>query len=370
MDEMLYIMLLIAIVCAPAFYVILGRPRFVPLADKDLAKARVSILIPARNEEANIARLLKSIVAQKMQPYEIIVIDDESSDGTARVAGEYAARVIDPAKKPEDWNGKSWACYQGAQVAAGDWLLFLDADTQLMPGAMEKITALTIQKDRTYSICPYHTIQRPYEQLSAFFNFVMVAGVNAFGLYSNSAKDIGLFGQVLLISKPHYKAVRGHESVKGEVLENLQLAHYLRKIGVKCECYLGKGTVIMRMFPGGFRDLWASWKKAFFTQGAGNTAPRALLLISIWITGAMSALVGILLAAAPLASDAFRISALGVYLIYVLLCLRGFKLVGSFSSLNAIIFPVSLLFYQTLFLTSIVEKRLGIKTQWKGRDVD
>ena len=326
---MLYITLLLAIVCVPAFWTILGRPRFVPQSDSGVDEARVSILIPARNEEANIAILLESIAAQKMTPNEVIVIDDGSTDGTARVAGQYDARVIESSEKSADWNGKPWACQQGAEAADGDWLLFLDADTQLLPGALEKITALTIQKDRVYSINPYHAIQRPYEQLSAFFNVIMVAGVNAFGLHFNSNKDEGLFGQVLLISKHHYEEVGGHEAVKGEVLENFQLAHHLRKIGIKCECYLGKGTVVMRMFPGGFGELWASWKKGF-TLGARDTAPRLIVIISIWITGAMFALAGLLQAATPFVSDAFRLSALGVYLIYVLLCLRGFKLVGNF----------------------------------------
>jgi len=365
---MLYIILLLAIFSAPAFHYILGRPRLVPDPESEPGEVRISILIPARNEEKNIALLLDSISTQGLSPHEVVVVDDGSTDRTAEVAQEHGARVVELKEKPADWNGKPWACQQGSEVADGDWFLFLDADTRLLPGAMEKITGLTSQKNKVFSLSPYHLIQRPYEQLSAFFNVIMVAGVNAFGLRSDPANDVGLFGQVLLISKQHYQEVGGHEKVRSEILENFRLAHHLRKIGVRCECYLGKGTVVMRMFPGGFGELWASWKKGF-ALGARDTAPRALLLISIWISGAMVALVGIVIASTALASDTFRLSATAVYVLYMLLCLRAFKLVGNFSVLNAVFFPVSLLFYQTLFFTALVERKLGIKNQWKGRDV-
>ena len=277
---MLYIILVLAIFSAPAFHYILGRPRFVPDPENEPGEVRVSIVIPARNEEANIALLLESISTQNTPPHEVIVVDDGSTDRTAEVANEHGARVVKPKEKPADWNGKPWACQQGSEVADGDWFLFLDADTRLLPGAMKKITGLTSQKDTVFSLCPYHLIQRPYEQLSAFFNVIMVAGVNAFGLRSDPAKDVGLFGQVLLISKQHYQEVGGHEKVQSEVLENFCLAPHLRKIGLSCQCYLGKGTVVMRMFPGGFGELWASWKKGVIL-GARDTAPRALLMISI-----------------------------------------------------------------------------------------
>lgn len=367
---MLYICLLIAVFCAPAIYCILGRPRLVPDPVSDAAaEVSISIIIPARNEETNIALLLDSISMQSLAPAEVIVVNDGSTDLTAKVANERGARVVEAKKKPDDWNGKPWACHQGAGVSKSDWFLFLDADTRLLPGAMEKLTGLTSQKNRVFSLCPYHMIQRPYEQLSAFFNVIMVAGVNAFGLRSDPSKDAGLFGQVLLISKQHYRDVGGHGVVRNEILENFRMAHHLKEMGLGCECYLGKGTVVMRMFPSGFADLWASWKKGF-TMGARDTAPRALLLISIWISGAMFTIVGMGLALTPLVSDQFRLSLIAVYFLYLLLCLWAFKLVGSYSFLNAVLFPVSLIFYQALFFTALVERKLGIKSQWKGRDVD
>ena len=197
----------------------------------------------------------------------------------------------------------------------------------------------------------------------------MVAGVNAFGLKPDPSGNVGLFGQFLLISRRHYDAVSGHEAVRAEVLENFHLAGHLAERGIGRSCLLGRGSVGMRMFPGGIGELCASWKKGF-TTGAKNAAPRALLLVSVWITGAMLALVGGVLAATPFASDCFRLVAIVVYALYVIQCHRAFRVAGNFSLLNALFFPCSLLFYQAIFFTSLIERRLGIKTRWKGRHVD
>lgn len=366
---MLFVVPILAVLCAPALWRILGRPRFLTEGSGSGRAATISIIIPARDEEENIGPLLASIVGQGAAPCEVIVVDDGSTDRTAEVARGKDARVLDAAALPEGWKGKPWACQQGAGEAKGEWFLFLDADTRLEPGAMEKIIGLTSDADRVYSVCPHHRIRRPYEELSAFFNLVMLAGVNAFGPKPDPSGKVGLFGQFMLISRKHYEAVGGHGPVRGEVLENFHLARHLAKRGIGRSCFLGRGSVQMRMFPGGFRELCASWKKGF-TSGAENAAPRALVLISLWITGAMLAIGGGILACTPLASGCFRVVAVLVYALYALQCHRAFRLAGNFSILNALLFPCSLLFYQTLFFTSLIERKLGVKTRWKGRHVD
>lgn len=234
---------------------------------------------------------------------------------------------------------------------------------------MERIHGLTRHSDRVHSICPHHTVLRPSEQLSAFFNVVMIAGINAFGIQRDAPGQAALFGQCLLISQDHYRQVGGHEPVRAEILENFHLARHLAGHDVPRNCLLGRGCLTMRMFPGGLPELWSSWKKGF-TSGAGHAAPRALFFTSVWITGAMLAIVGLLLAFAPIATPLCRGTAIAIYLLYVLQCLRAFRLAGTFSPLTALFFPVGLLFYQVLFFTALIERKLGIKTRWKGRHVD
>ncbi len=368
----------IALLCSPALWLILGRPRY--LSDLDhlgeppqdaTQRYSISIIIPARDEAENIADLLDSIQAQSLAPHEVIVVDDHSTDDTASISSAHSAHVLPAAALPADWKGKPWACQQGADYASGDWYLFLDADTRLQPDALASLAAAidATHSNHVISVSPYHTIIKPYEELSAFFNFLMVAGINAFGIGKGSQNNSALFGQCLLISKDHYQQVGGHQIVKSHILENFHLAENLKALGIKLTCYLGKGTITMRMFPEGFSELWRSWKKAFST-GAAKSAPRALTLSSIWITGSMFAAISSI--TALLTIDHTHSLALFIaltYTVYAAQCYFSFRKIGSFSPLNALLFPISLIFYQLLFFTSIISKKSGQSTQWKGRSV-
>lgn len=357
---------LLAVVLCTALWFAMGRPRFLthgPALAKDV---KLSVIIPARNEEHNLPKLLESFSASTQQPHEIIVIDDGSTDATAEVARSYQAKVIQPAPLPADWKGKPWACQEGARQATGDWLLFLDADVWLEPNALERLASLTSDSRHVSSLCPFHQIGSWVEELSAFFNLIMVAGSNAFGIPSSTREDSALFGQCLLLSKSTYEQIDGHQRVKDKVLENFHLAQHLKEEGFIPRCFLGKGVLSMRMFSEGLPTLWKSWKKGF-TSGATQTSPRILLLISLWLTAGMIILVG--LGSLPFGDTSFQVAIAAAYLLFAIQCGWAFRQVGSFSLLNALLFPLSLLFYQVLFFTALIEKKRGIETDWKGRDV-
>jgi len=363
---MLFVIPIVALLCAVSFRLILGRARFVPEEGGKAEAGRISIIIPARNEEAKLGGLLSSIEGQAAVPLEVIVVDDGSEDRTAALARGNGAKVVESAPLPEGWKGKPWACQQGAAAAGGDWLLFLDADTRLEAGGMARLAALTAEAGRVYSVCPYHHVRGAVEELSAFLNVLMVTGVSAFGW--RSGRGEALFGQCMLISREHYEAVGGHGAVRGEVLENFHLAAHWEELGIGRRCFLGRGVVRMRMFGGGLGELWRSWKKGF-ARGAKGVAPRALVCSSVWITGAMFALVGVLVACLPMVTAEYRVAAGLAYAVYVVQCWWAFRLVGTFSVCNAVLFPVSLLFYQVLFFTSVLAGKRGKTTEWKGRDV-
>jgi 4,4'-diaponeurosporenoate glycosyltransferase len=104
-------------------------------------KKTVSIIIPARNEEKNLPVLINSIKKQNFNLKEIILVDDSSSDSTPEIGRNFKIRVLTLNSLPPGWVGKSWACYNGAKIATGDYLIFLDADTALLPGAINNITS-------------------------------------------------------------------------------------------------------------------------------------------------------------------------------------------------------------------------------------
>ncbi|MFT5465397.1 MAG: phytoene desaturase [Verrucomicrobiales bacterium] len=264
--------------------------------------------------------------------------------------------VISGSELPEGWKGKPWACAQGAAAATGDWLLFFDADTYLDSGGLLRIVNLTNDNSVVHSICPYHEVRRPYEQLSAFFNVIMAGGTTA----------TGLFGQTLLVSRSHYDAVGGHEPVKDKVLENLHLAQHFNEAGIACQSYRGHGVISMRMFPDGFKTLANGWSKGF-VSGAASTPRNALILISAWLSGLITIIIA--LNFLPLASLAPQVGILAFFLSFIVQCGVLFRTVGGFSLWTALLFPIPLCFYLGLFFSAVLRGRRGGSIQWKGRDV-
>ncbi|MEC5127908.1 glycosyltransferase family 2 protein [Verrucomicrobiales bacterium BCK34] len=347
---------------------VFARLRAVPVIEAGAPKptVKISIIIPARNEEENLSRLLPSLQCQDFAPFEVIVVNDQSEDGTAAVAEANGAKVIPGGPLPEGWLGKPWACRQGVSAASGDWFLFLDADTVLEPQGLLNIGYLSKDDQSVHSICPHHRVKAPYEQLSAYFNAIMIAGMNAFTVKGSEAAEIGLFGQAMFLSRKNYFEVGGHDAVKSEVLENFHLSRKVAEAGLNCRCYLGKGTVSMRMFPGGFPDLVAGWSKGF-VSGAANTPKSALIGISCWLSGHIMAVIA--LTFLPQAGSAVTIAVGMLYLLSALQALVIFKRCGNYSFLTALLFPVPLFFYQAVFFRALGMKKRGTKVTWKGRDV-
>ena len=327
---------------------------------------KISVIIPARDEESNLDRLLPSIFQQSFPVHEVLVINDQSSDGTASMAEKHGATVINGLPLPEGWKGKSWACTQGSKSATGDWFLFLDADTWLEPDGLERIAHLANSPNVVHSICPFHKIEEPFEEFSAFPNATMALGTNAFSLKGDKANGIALFGQSLFVSKANYLAVGGHESVKHHILENLQLSSSFREAGVEPRCYLGRGTIGMRMFQTNLSDLKASWAKGI-VSGADSTPKGALIGISIWISGQIMSTIA--LAFIPLAPMQVLWGIAALYLAFALQTLFLFRKIGSFSIFNALFYPIGQAFYQFLFFQSLSRKKRGETIHWKGRDV-
>lgn len=279
---------------------------------------RVSVIVPARNEEHRIGRLLRSLADQTQRPQEIIVVDDGSSDGTGDVAQNSGAAVLRGQPLPPGWSGKPWACWQGAQKATGQTVVFLDADTWLEPNGLYRIVGEWAGKGGLVSVQPYHVTRKPYEQLSAFFNMILMAAMNAFTPHGETLQPGGAFGPCLVCGKKDYLALggHGHEKVRGAVLESIPLAGLFRANGLRVHCYGGRGAIAFRMYPGGLPQLVEGWSKGF---GSGAISVRFvfLALTVAWVTGYFSATVA-LLGALGVPSGGQMLAALLVYSLYAL----------------------------------------------------
>jgi 4,4'-diaponeurosporenoate glycosyltransferase len=341
------ILLLITLLLWVAGFLLLGRLRGFRPGGASCPAPKVSLIIPARNEEHNLPTLLRSLADQPLKLHEMIVVDDGSTDRTAELARQLGATVIPSEPVPDAWRGKTWACHQGAQAATGDFLLFVDADTWFEPDGLAH--ALSAYNTGAFSVGPYHAVRKPYEDLSLFFNFNMTAG---------TVPD-GLFGQMLLVDRESYQRVGGHGAVRGRILENFCLAGQFRAAGIPVRSIAGRGVLAFRMYPNGLVDLIKGWTKGF-ASGAGQTPRGTLVLIVAWMIGLMLAPLGGLVT-----GDWFRWGA--AYLLCAVQVAWFSRLIGAFRWFTPVLYPVPLIFFFVVFAWSVL--RSGKRVQWKGREI-
>jgi len=341
------ILLLVTLLLWSAGFLLLSRLRPCPALGSPRPCPPVSVVIPARNEERNLPTLLRSLASQPLKLHEIVVVDDGSTDRTAELARQLGAKVIPSQPLPDGWRGKTWACHQGAQAATGRLLLFLDADAWFEPGGLAR--ALSAYTAGAFSIGPYHAVQKPYEELSLFFNLNMMVGT----------VPNGLFGQMLLVDRESYKCVGGHETVRGRILENFWLANRFHAAGIPVRSVAGRAVLAFRMYPNGLRELIQGWTKGF-ASGAGQTPRRILLLVVAWMIGLMLAPLG-----GVVTGDWLRWGA--AYLLCAAQVSWFSRLAGAFRWFTAVLYPVPLIFFFVVFAWSTL--RSGKRVQWKGREI-
>ncbi len=328
---------------------------------------KLSVLIPARNEEGILGRLLDSLNRQVVKPDEVIVIDDQSEDATAELAMTAGCTVIRSKELPEGWAGKSWACWQGARKANGDLFLFLDADTFLKPDGLSRIISAYIEKGGLLSIQPYHEMKEGYERLSAIFNIVSLAGMNVFTPLGERLRPVGAFGPCMICSREDYFQVGGHETVRGEVLESIALGRGFLKANLKVACYGGKDTVSFRMYPDGLASLVEGFSKGFGT-GAGAMSMVSLFMMAAWIFGGVSVTRHVV-QSAILSDFVALIGWLILDVLYIFQIHWILFRIGNFGFSTALLFPIPLFFFIMVFGYSALRIFVIRKVRWKGRDV-
>ncbi|WP_040286324.1 glycosyltransferase [Sporosarcina koreensis] len=337
---------------------------------EDVQLPTVSIIVPARNEEQRIQPLLRSLQQQTFRSYELLVIDDDSSDNTAAVAEQYGATVIrnSPAAAGA---GKSAACWRGAEQAAGEWLLFLDADT-----AFERDTGLSdllgsyAEKGASgiLSVQPYHTVRHLYESLSAVFNIIVVAGMNLFTAWPERFRTAGSFGPCILCSRDDYFQAGGHEKIEGAIMDDLALGEAFLEEGLPVACIGGKGTISFRMYPEGFKSMVDGWCKSF-AIGSQSTHPFVMALVILWIAGSFISAGELLSAAFTGGGVRLLLSGL-LYAAFALQTALFARRVGNFHWLFFVFYPILFLFFAAVFLYSLFRVHILKSVEWRGRKID
>ncbi|TVP58584.1 MAG: glycosyltransferase [Gemmatimonadales bacterium] len=251
-----------------------------PTGDDDAVQ--VSIVVPARNEARNVERCLESLARMEGVAFEVILVDDRSTDDTARIARTVAPgrarelRVIDGEPLPEGWFGKPWACRQGANAARGQLLLFTDADTEHHPDLLVRSLAAMREDDAAVlSLLGRQEMGTVGERLVQPQVFTLI------GLRFRSLDRVIdperwteaiANGQFVLVERDAYEAIGGHEAVRGEVVEDLRLAQELVRAGHRLTVRQGEDVFSTRMYTS-LRELVDGWTKNV-SVGARQSADR------------------------------------------------------------------------------------------------
>ena len=226
----------------------------------------VSVIVPARNEEASLRACLDSLVAQLDISFEIIVVDDGSTDGTRAIAESFSrVCVITPGPLAPGWTGKNNAVTAGAREAQGKWLLFTDADTVHTPGSLARALAEAEQHHvDLLSYSPEQEVRGFWEKAVMPVIFAELARKFPPSRISDpSSRLAAANGQYLLISRIAYDAVGGHAAVPQSLLEDVALARAVRDASYKIRFRYGGDAVRTRMYRG-FRHLREGWTKNLY----------------------------------------------------------------------------------------------------------
>jgi len=334
--------------------------------EKLTAHPLVSVIIPARNEEANLAQLLADLKRQTYTQLEVIVVDDDSSDKTLKIAQDAHVKAMAIKDKPDGWMGKNYACHLGSQAATGDVFLFLDADVRLSEKAIERLMKTSQKRHGVISVQPYHLKQRFYESFSLYFNLIQIAANGLTNLFPH--QSVSLFGPTILIERADYDKIGGHAAVKNCVVEDLALGQALHKHHISFHLCLGKKDITFRMYGSGVRKLSQGWIKNFAT-GAGQTKLFTMLLIILWIACNLSLPFDIV--RNIVSWDVLYLSIYSGLFIVLLVELFIFSgRIGNHAWLAVLAYPLWMAGFLTIFIVSLYRRLFHRPVTWKDRKID
>ena len=227
----------------------------------------VSVILPARNEEKYISRCLDSLLAQDYKNFEIIAIDDSSTDSTGQIIQKYAGHderivYVKAAPKPEGWAGKNWACIEGYKHCRGELLLFTDADTAHSPAAMSlAVSQLLSDNLQALSavpklVCDNFWIKVALPCLSVFLH----TRFSALRVNDPNAKTGYFFGSFYIITRKTYAEVGTHESVRSELVEDGALGAKVKESGYSMRMVRGE-RYISAVWARDLQSLWQGLRR-------------------------------------------------------------------------------------------------------------
>ncbi len=359
-----FISLALAVLAVTAVSNLLLFPRL--KATQPVQQPKLSILIPARNEAAVIGQTVRTLLRQSYANFELLLLDDQSDDGTGAIAAQAAAgderfRLLPGAPLPPGWLGKNWACHQLSQAATGEWLLFADADVRWAETAVATLLSLAeTERADLLTVWPTQQTESWAERLVvplmpfAILCYLPILPVH----FTHWPAFAAANGQCLLFRRTAYETVGGHTAVRRNVIEDVALAKAIKAHRLRLRMADGNRLVSCRMYQN-----WPEVKAGFaknILAGHGGSVP--FLLLSTLFHGLVFLFpwlwFGVTLDLWPL-----------ILLLGGVLLRAGTAVFSHQRPLDAIFMPISVLLMSRIAAQSIWWQWRGT-AEWKGRILD
>jgi glycosyltransferase involved in cell wall biosynthesis len=323
----------------------------------------VSILIPVRNEQDNILTLLRSIDKQDYENFEVIILDDDSTDNTYKICSEFAAkhsrfRVVKGEELPYDWLGKNYACYQLAKQAKGEYLLFLDADEQIFDSLiMSAVHRMRVFRLGLLSLFTNQQMDTFGEKLIIpLMHYILLNLLPLRGVYLIKSSSVAAAsGQFMLFDAEIYHKHQWHKQGKDKVVEDVEIMKMVKSAGYNGEALLANGMISCRMYKS-YTEAVNGFSKNFLA--AFNYSVMGLLLYLIVLIG------GPMIVMITLNFQLIFFMIGLIILTRIMISLSA----GQNAWLNVILHPLQMLNLMLIAFLAI-QKYLTKTNVWKGRRI-
>ena len=336
----------------------------------------VSILIPARNEEKNIGRCLRSLTRQDYDNIEILVMDDNSDDATGSIVDGWSkkdSRIKSLKGRPllKGWKGKSYACHQLSQHAKGDYLIFTDADTLHFPDSISSSIAALLSNDLdALSIFPKQIMVTIHERMVVIFiNLAVMALMPLFLIKKIKNPILSIAnGQFILFKRKTYDSIGGHENVKKDIVEDVAISRRVKEYGFRFMIFDGRSNIYCRMYEG-FREVVRGFSKFIFAS-MNYSIIKMIAVISLVM---ILFLVPLILLLIGLYSSRwlFIINVnllIQISIIFIIRIVMTFRFRSRI--MDIVLHPLSMFYIMALSINSVYQVKYGEGIYWKDRVYD
>ncbi len=333
----------------------------------------VSVLIPARNEEKNINKCIKAFIKQDYPNFEIVVLDDNSSDDTYNIVKKLSKqnkniRIFKGKPLPPGWLGKSYACHQLSRLARGDYFIFTDADTYHYPNSISSsLAALLI--NNLDALCPFprQIMITIHERMTvSFMNFAILLFM-PLSLIRKSKKPLFCtgIGQYILFKREVYFGMGGHAAVRGKILEDVHITKKTKEMGYSYMIFDGRKIIFCRMYRN-FKQVLAGYSRFLFSAFDYNIymmSIAVIFFILLFLLPNIFLPMGLIVYHWPREIILAIIAQIGIVSLIRLINALRFKE----KIFDILLSPLSIVYLILMAFNSFFQSKFGNGIYWKGR---